>query len=58
MEGTVFEGQNPPPGSEIYVFPYTIPAYNLRNKKWGKLPIPPSWVMFRDLSNTTQMILK
>lgn len=37
MEASVFEAVEPPPSPEISVFPDTIPAYNLRNKKWGKL---------------------
>ena len=36
MDISVMESDTPPPDPEIYVFPDTIPAFNLHSKKWGK----------------------
>lgn len=30
------ESDTPPSAPEIYVFPATVPGYNLRSKKWGE----------------------
>lgn len=30
------ESDTPPSAPEIYVFPPTVPGYNLRSKKWGE----------------------
>lgn len=30
------ESETPPPRPSIYVFPNTVPGYNLRSKKWGR----------------------
>jgi hypothetical protein len=35
MDPAVMDAHVPPPGPEIYAFPDTISAYNLRSKKWG-----------------------
>ncbi|KAF2852498.1 P-loop containing nucleoside triphosphate hydrolase protein [Plenodomus tracheiphilus IPT5] len=45
MEGGTFESDVPPPAPEIYVFPDTMPAYNLRTKKWHDLEVD----QFRDV---------
>ncbi|KAH7363720.1 P-loop containing nucleoside triphosphate hydrolase protein [Pyrenochaeta sp. MPI-SDFR-AT-0127] len=45
MEASIFEAVDPPPSPEISVFPDTIPAYNLRNKKWVDLEVD----QFRDV---------
>lgn len=37
MDNIAMEADEPPPSPEIYAFPDTIPAYNLRSKKWGML---------------------
>lgn len=36
MSPEVVAFDSPPPIPDLYVFPNTIPAYNLRSKKWGK----------------------
>jgi hypothetical protein len=35
MSGEVMASDEPPPEPDIYVFPNTIPGYDLRSKKWG-----------------------
>ncbi|PSN71715.1 P-loop containing nucleoside triphosphate hydrolase protein [Corynespora cassiicola Philippines] len=45
MEESVFEGDDPPAAPEVYVFPDTIPAFSLRNKKWDDLQVD----QFRDV---------
>jgi hypothetical protein len=30
------ESETPPSEPDIYVFPGTVPGYNLRSKKWGR----------------------
>lgn len=36
MSSDEMESETPPSGPSIYVFPDTVPGYNLRSKKWGK----------------------
>lgn len=36
MDARAGENDGPPLRPEIYVFPPTIPGYNLREKKWGE----------------------
>lgn len=36
MDSQVLEANDPPAAPDIYVFPNSIVAYNLRNKKWSK----------------------
>lgn len=36
MSSDEMESETPPSGPNIYVFPGTVPGYNLRSKKWGK----------------------
>lgn len=36
MSSDEMESEIPPSGPNIYVFPGTVPGYNLRSKKWGK----------------------
>jgi hypothetical protein len=35
MDSDTMESDEPPSAPQIYVFPNTIPGYNLRSKKWG-----------------------
>ena len=35
MEDSISDAEEPPTSPEIYVFPDSIPAYNIRSKKWG-----------------------
>lgn len=37
MSSEEMESETPPPSPDIYVFPDTVPGYNLRSKKWGKI---------------------
>jgi len=36
MSADVMASDEPPPVPEIYIFPNTIPGYDLRSKKWGE----------------------
>lgn len=36
MSAEDMASETPPPAPEIYVFPATVPGYNLRSKKWGE----------------------
>lgn len=36
MSAEEMESETPPPQPNIYVFPDSVPGYNLRSKKWGK----------------------
>lgn len=36
MDAEVMASDSPPPVPDLYVFPNTVPAYNLRSKKWGE----------------------
>lgn len=38
LSSEVMENDYPPPSPDIYVFPNTIPGYNLHTKKWGMNP--------------------
>ena len=37
MDSEMMQADEPPIGPHIYIFPDTVPGYNLRNKKWGEL---------------------
>ncbi len=37
MDPEVMASDLPPSAPEIYIFPNTIPGYDLRSKKWGEL---------------------
>ncbi|KAK6863622.1 hypothetical protein PG995_000150 [Apiospora arundinis] len=39
LSSEIMENDNPPPSPDIYVFPATIPGYNLQNKKWVDLKV-------------------
>lgn len=45
MDPEAMASDDPPLKPDLYVFPNTIPAYNLRSKKWGK---------YESLDNTIQ----
>ena len=36
MDSQTMEGDDPPDAPDIYVFPNSIVAYNLRSKKWSE----------------------
>lgn len=36
MSSDEMESETPPSRPDVYVFPDTVPGYNLRSKKWGK----------------------
>jgi hypothetical protein len=36
MKPEVMALDEPPSAPEIYIFPNTIPGYDLKSKKWGK----------------------
>lgn len=36
MSAEDMASETPPLAPEIYVFPATVPGYNLRSKKWGE----------------------
>lgn len=36
MDSDIMKSEDPPPAPDLYVFPNSIPAYNLRSKKWGE----------------------
>jgi hypothetical protein len=35
----IMASNDPPAAPDIYVFPNTIPGYDLRSKKWGKCAV-------------------
>lgn len=37
IDSEEMKSDEPPTAPEIYVFPTTIPGFNMRSKKWGKL---------------------
>ncbi|KAK7990084.1 hypothetical protein PG989_010399 [Apiospora arundinis] len=39
LSSEIMENDNPPPSPDIYVFPATIPGYNLHTKKWVDLKV-------------------
>ncbi|KAH8586201.1 P-loop containing nucleoside triphosphate hydrolase protein [Bisporella sp. PMI_857] len=46
MKPEVMASDEPPPAPEIYIFPNTIPGYDLRSKKWVDLEVD----MIRDVT--------
>jgi hypothetical protein len=36
LDPQIFENDDPPQTLEVYVFPNSLVAYNLRSKKWSK----------------------
>jgi hypothetical protein len=39
MSDEVMASDSPPSAPDIYVFPNTIPGYDLRSKKWSKCTV-------------------
>ncbi|KAF3006997.1 hypothetical protein E8E14_007964 [Neopestalotiopsis sp. 37M] len=46
MDPRIMKSDEPPPAPDIYVFPKTIPGYNLQSKKWVDLKVD----MIRDVT--------